>query len=257
MHRLYLLCSVAWLLAPAIASPARAALFDFEGTLLVDLGLGTPSATTGTGVATVNASGGLGHLSSLSLPGGVFAGSTVTTPTTPPTVASILITLSNRSGVFTGGSTAGTLGGVMPLPGMARVCLFFTNCEPSLQLIVPFTQNQTRGVGIGGEQPITNDGFTLFGAPWTLGTASVSTANGAVLTQQGFAHGPASMTGLSSAANLSGVVQLVTPVSVITPFDTLVTGFGIARVHFVPQPAPLILLGSGVAGLLVLASRRR
>jgi len=70
-------------------------------------------------------------------------------------------------------------------------------------------------------------------------------------------HGPAS-NGASSAANGSGAVQLVTPIFVSTNIgaSAIVPGFGILNLHFVPEPGTLMLLGSGIAGLVAFGRSR-
>ena len=74
----------------------------------------------------------------------------------------------------------------------------------------------------------------------------------------GFAHGPSSNT--SSTANPSGVVQLITPMQVVTNLTTgsnqKIALFGFLTIHFVPEPGMLLLLGSGVAGLVLLGRHR-
>jgi hypothetical protein len=73
-----------------------------------------------------------------------------------------------------------------------------------------------------------------------------------------FAHGPASLT--SSTAQPSGVLQLVTATKV---FTSLTGAFpelpvtGVLTLHFAPEPGALMLLGSVVAALAVLARRPR
>jgi hypothetical protein len=111
-------------------------------------------------------------------------------------------------------------------------------------------------------------GFKLSvqGAPWTIGIASITnvtttTPNGGVSTYtktlQGFVHGPAS--GTSSTAAISGVLQIVTPVLIETNLgapDTWQAVWADVRLHFIPEPGLLLLLGSGVAGLLMLGRSR-
>ena len=93
---------------------------------------------------------------------------------------------------------------------------------------------------------------TAIGAPWTVGTVSVGT-----LTQMGFAHGPASLT--SSTAAASGQVRLVTPIFISTNISALPVfpAFGVLDLHFVPEPATLLLLGSGIAGLVMFGRTKR
>jgi hypothetical protein len=72
----------------------------------------------------------------------------------------------------------------------------------------------------------------------------------------GFAHGPASLT--SSTANPSGQVQLVTPIFISTNIgaSAVLPGFAILNLHFVPEPGTLMLLGSGIAGLVAFGRSR-
>ena len=82
--------------------------------------------TVGTGVAIVNGSGGLGPLTSLALPAGFVATPPVVVPVTDPAVVPIggfRLQPGNGPGSFAIGG-GGQLGGVMPLPGALRVCLF-------------------------------------------------------------------------------------------------------------------------------------
>ncbi len=126
-------------------------------------------------------------------------------------------------------------------------------------------------MGLGGV--VTFNGFdiapfnfkaSIQGAPWTVGVASVTgvqTANGAAtttVTAQGFAHGPMSA---STTANISGVVQLVTPTRVTFTNLGNLTGdhalFTTMRLHFIPEPGQLLLLGCGAAALLVVGGFSR
>jgi hypothetical protein len=77
-------------------------------------------------------------------------------------------------------------------------------------------------------------------------------------TAQGWAHAPVSTT--TSTAQPSGVVQLVTPNQVMTNqqlgSNEKQGSFVILAIRFIPEPGPLLLLGSGVAGLVLLGRRR-
>ena len=103
---------------------------------------------------------------------------------------------------------------------------------------------------------------TLQDAPWTIGqpVMTIHTANSTISVPTlpgGFAHGPASLT--SSTAQRSGVVQLVTVSKVYTSLTGAFPEFpmtGILTLHFVPEPATLVLVGLGVV-VLAAAGRRR
>ena len=126
-----------------------------------------------------------------------------------------------------------------------------------------------KGVGVGGI--VTVGGFSavrvsLEAAPWTVRTATAvdqtddNTGAAAFhnVTRMGFAHGPASAT--TSTAQPSGVVQLVTPNQVRTNLSLgsseKVAILGELLVRFIPEPGLLVLVGSGVAGLLLLGRKR-
>jgi len=225
------------------AGGAQAGSLPFTGFLAIQVATLAPVAVPGSGVATVGPSG---HLGSLALPASPFAGTAIVVPVTDPAAAPILgiqATVHNGAGSFSGGS----LGGLMPLNGVAKVCLFAPcAAPPPANVSVPVSV-----VGAGGIAAVSAlVNVTVIGAPWTAGTAAVGT-----LTAMGFQHGPASLT--SSTAAPSGSVRLVTPVFVSTNIgaSAVVPTFGILDLHFVPEPTTLLLLVSGVAGLVLLGRR--
>jgi hypothetical protein len=152
-----------------------------------------------------------------------------------------------------------------------RLCLVTTDCVDFLDLVLTQqTTNGTIGVGIGGLLTIGGDSpikISIEAAPWTLKTVTVLdhiTTTGkqnqtfTPVTWAGFAHGPASMT--TNTAQPSGVVQLVSPTQVTTNLplgsNVKVSSGVVIKVHFVPEPGLLLLLGSGVAGLALLGRAR-
>jgi hypothetical protein len=250
-----------------MAGPAAAATLEWAGTLVIELGATPPIVATGTGVATVNGSSGLGHLNTLRLAGGITAATTL--PVTDPgitTIVSVRVTAQLGTGTFSGISGAPPLSGTpqLPIQGVVRLCLVLPGCGISLP--IPMTVGGTAGAGIGGLFTVNGYGtgvqVSVEGAPWTIGTGSVTgipTANGATsaATAQGFAHGPTS--GSSSTATLSGAVSLVTPVKVETSFPApsdMLGILGILTLRFIPEPGVLTLLASGIAGLVLLGQHR-
>jgi len=264
-------CAAAALLAACLAPvPAGAGTLPWEGSLRLEIGTFPPIEIGGGGVATINGSGGTGHLDTLAVSGGITG--SVVVPLTDPAVAGDLVSLRGTA-IELGAGTLFTLSGggplaqgTLPVRGNVLLCLFISGC-PGSAIVVPLTHGGTRGVGLDGGL-VTVNGFapsllqvSVQGNPWTVGTATlqVTTPGGDQVTSQrpGFVHGPASAT--SSAAELSGVVQLVTPVLVetsLTGFEDLFV-FGVYTVRFVPEPTTLLLLGAGIGGLALLGRRRR
>jgi hypothetical protein len=251
----------------ACAAPAaRGATYAWNGTLAIELQNRTPLEVAGGGSATLDVPAvpftltlGPGIAGSATIPG-------VATPTTDPVfglpVTSVRVEVSNLSGAL--GPISGTAPltqRVAPVSGLLRVCIFFPGCDSAVEF--PLSEAGTRGVGAGGI--VTVNGFSkgisfsLVAAPWTVGTAlvtGVTSVGGGTSTAvaSGFAHGPVSAS--TSAADAGAELQLVAPALIQSDFGSAGALVSTLRLHFVPEPAPLALLGSGVALLLGLARRR-
>lgn len=227
------------------ASGAQAAALPFTASLALQIATLAPIAIPGSGAAIVNGSAGGSHIHSLALGGGTFATTALVVPISNPSVfpiAGVHLTAQNGPGSFADGG--GTLGGVMPIAGVAKVCLFGPCSAAVSNLSVPLSV-----VGQGGyANPTGAVNMTVIGAPWTTGTAAVGTA----FTQMGGAA-PVSNTGAAS-----GHVTLVTPVFISTHIgaSAVIPAFGILTLHFVPEPTTIALLASGV-GLLGIIGRAR
>ena len=230
------------------AGPARAEVLPFTGSLLIQVATLDPIALTGSGLATVNGSGGLGDLTSLEIPGDIFGVTGFDVPVTDPgaaPIAGVRATAANGAGSFSGFP----LGGPMQIIGVTKVCLF-ADCAtpPPANISVPLDV-----VGVGGSESVTFFvNVTVTGNPWTIGKVNVGDA---ALT--GFVHGPAS--GTTTAANEGGVVRLVTPVVVSTNIgpSALVPTFGILELSFVPEPGVFTLGLAAVGALVVMGLSRR
>jgi hypothetical protein len=247
---------IAWLLAAValllgVAGTSQARVLAYDGTLTIEsFDFRIPTfETSDQGVATVNASAGLGALDSLRLVGG-FTGSQIVPLTDPE--ASPLLSVQHIVGLGMG--TVGPISGgrsplsqdTLPLGGEIRLCLLKLGCVSWIP--IPLTASGTRGAGIGGL--VTVNGFgpgikiSLQGAPWTIGTAVAS--NGST----------PNASGSTSTARADGVVQLVTPIQVDTNLMGRIGFIASLRLMLVPEPGSASLLGAGVATLAWLARRR-
>ena len=242
------LAGVALLGALGFAFPAGAASLPFQGTLSLAFGppFGLSFEASGSGVATVNGSGGGGHLTAWTLPAGAFPTSSIVTltDTALAPVGGLWLTANNEAGSFSG------TGGIMPLSGHAKVCLFAPCSMAPMMAWFPLSPvGQGGSISLGGAVNLT-----VSGAPWTTGTATA----GSLPPLAGFRHGPAS--GTSSTAAVSGVVQLVSPFMLSTnlsdPFRAI-PGYATLTFHFVPEPGTFVLLFGSIAMLAAGGRTRR
>ena len=256
-----------------IASTGNAKLIGFNGTL--SIGFPVPVvAITGSGNALLNSSAGIGgHLTTLQILANSVAITSAVVPITdpgPPSTVSFRGSFALGTGILrpiSGASGTGLTQNVLPVTGFFRICILFAGCPSSLP--VPLTVGGTRGAGIGGLITLGTFGkggirASIHGQPWTVGTAVVTgvpTGNNidgpfSSPFVEGFVHGPASAT--SSAADIGGVIQLVTATRVVTTIGVLLVTplLTTLRIHLVPEPGTFLLFGSGVAALGVVGRRR-
>lgn len=227
----------------AAAPPARSA--PIQRPAVVVLALYTtldvgPVFFEATGPVTVDTASS-GRLVSLGLPAGMLA--TTTQVVTTASNVDIRIAASNGPGAFAEDATGG-FGGIMPILGTLRVCLFGT-CDgsPVVDLALPLDV-----VGAGGTVTTTLQGFTLSvaGAPWGEGPVTLS-GPGFVSVFEGYRSGP--LGGTSTTTLTGGFVQLVSPVHVAIPNLDPLEFVAVLDVEFVPEPGVAILLATGLLGL--------
>ena len=245
MRKLFTVLTAGFI-AMGAAGQAHAVAVPFTGAFVIQLATLDPVVIDGSGTAIVNGAGAAGHLTALQVPASPFATNGFVLPVTDPVVfpiAGVQLTAHNAVGNFAGSGGAG-FNGEMPINGAAKICLFGTCSAAVSNLSVPLTVVG----GPGGSALVTGAvNLTVIGAPWTTGTAAVG-----VNTLMGGVN-PASNTGAPS-----GTVTLVTPIFVSTNIgaSAIVPGFGILTLHFVPEPGTLMLLGSGIAGLVAFGRSR-
>ena len=277
---------IASVLLLGTADTAHAKLIGFNGTL--SIGFPVPVVATGSGNALLNGSiGGIGgHLTTLQILSNSVSVTGAVVPITdpgPPSTVSVRGTFALGTGILRPISGAAASGpglslNVMPIVGLFRICILFTGCPSAL--FIPLTAAHGRffrsaggpvGAGIGGL--ITIGGFpgggaiafSIHGQPWTVKTAVVTgvpTGNNidgpfSSPFVEGFVHGPASAT--SSAADIGGVIQLVTATRVVTTIGVLLVTplLTTLRIHLVPEPGTFVLFGSGVVALGFAGRSRR
>jgi membrane protease YdiL (CAAX protease family) len=253
-----------------VATAAAAAEVRWSGTLSIDfLDPSLPRiAIPGTGVATLNGSGGGFPLTSLHLAGGITGSAVV--PVSDPDVTASINSVRGTATLGTGvlrpfapsapPSETQLTRATLPVRGAARLCFIVSRCGSALTL--PFTAAGGQvGLGVGGSWTVGGFGafrVSIEGAPWTPRTASViaTTESGETvgIPAAGWGHGPFSLA--TSAGLTSGAISLVTPMRVASSDGRRMSGFGRLTLRFVPEPGRLVLLSAGVAGL-VCAGRNR
>jgi hypothetical protein len=290
MRKLFVLTATAFL-ALGTAGVANAAVLNWAGTATVLLGDFTPGEFRGGGVATINGSSGAvpAHLSTLRLAAsrGQIQGTDTVLVTDPDSTSSSIQMIvfdgvrlmTGTWGGISGGAASTSTGnvGILPVGGLAKMCFFSTACTQYMPMVLnqPTTVNGVpgtgmKGVGVGGV--IFAGGYggmkiSLRAAPWTIKTATVLdqiTPTGGpprIMTTwvaKGWAHAPVSTT--TSTAQPGGMVQLVTPNQIVTniPIGSRdkMGSFVILVIRFIPEPGLLLLLCSGVVGLVLLGRKR-
>jgi len=239
------LCSATCQVEPPQAFAAELSL-GFEAGPLPPIGLPTSTAAVRVGVSGSD-------LQYLWIDGGLSGTVATTTP------ADQYLTASLGSGELHRPLSGPGLGGTLPVAGLHIAC-----CGPEIYETLTFDAAWgTLGVGGGTTGLTTNFGKIIAEdfAPWQTSTAVLwtgfSTTSGpATLTAKGFVHGPSSAT--STAAQTSGVLQLVTPTQAISSPNVLfwphVTRL---TVRLLPEPGRFSLLLAGAALLAGLGGRRR
>jgi len=272
-----------------IAGHASAAVLNWEGTTTVRLGDFAEAAPFGGGVATINGTSATlpAHLDTLRLApsrGGITANFTkfVTDPDTKGNnIASVQFigieagtgTLSPISGAAAFPTAPPLFNGQLPLQGLVRLCLFSKECTSSASVLL--TEHQagsvTAGIGIGGLLTINIlNGLariSIQAYPWQIKTRTVYDEQTTPVnfkktivpvTFVGFAHGPASAT--TSTAAVGGVVQLIAASQIasnLTQGSSAKTASASKfLIRFIPEPGMLLMLGSGIAGLVLIGRKR-
>lgn len=188
-------------------------------------------------------------------PAGVFGPAIVPLPralfTGVPQLSGLtLVNVANGTKVVSAaGSPGGGLGGVGGLVGTAVV-----NVLGLINLSIPLS---VVGATTGTSPCCVSGGIyiTLFGRPWGTGPQVVT---GITTTTPGMAvlH-TVTLTG-SQMGTLSGnaTVTLVSAFKVVSNVTGNLPGFAVQTLRFVPEPGGLLLLATGIAGLVIVGRRK-
>jgi hypothetical protein len=217
----------------------------------------------------------------------------ITDPDVSAQLKAAILNLTNTSGQFAENSSSqGGWGGVQGSTGLSELCLLVDpdvsdpeNPVCPLPLYLPTQQHLSTSVNVGAGLPGNGQIIASATVPFNISVSikgdvwyqrEIILASGAynasrthtaaepgygitafTVNAQGFVHGPASLTA-SSTAVPSGVMQLITPLEIMVSLggSTFVPGFSILKVHFVPEPGTLLLIGSGIAGVVLLGRKR-
>ncbi len=230
-----------------LAPPAGAAPLPFTGFLELHIGVQVAHLDLA-GDADVSPAGVAIPKSAGATTGAVVAIRASVAPTAAPIVG-LQFTMQNGRGSFAFDAT-NHLGGVMPVLGVVRVCLFLTCPSAVANVSVPLS-----AFGRGGTSTamgVVN--VTVAGAPWTTDATETGSLLHGADTAMGFRRGPNG--GESSFAMPGGALQLVTPVFIST-FIGRTPAFAVLHVDFVPEPATISLCAAGIAALSWVGARRR
>jgi hypothetical protein len=231
--------------------PSDAALRSLDGTLSLTIGqLGGPSLTgSGQGVSD-------GAFGLATVPAGLMgATGTVSVPITPPVLnlgkITVMGPVANLAGSF-------NPGGVMGHNIVAN--LFFTGGTAAGSVPLAYVGGGGTGMALMSGLPLT-----ILGAGWTNLGASAGDPTKTIMITQTAAGIPITLTATAfdqRTAGGQGTLQLVAPALVklfggslgnLPVVGVLTLEYGAA----VPEPSLLLLLGSGVVGLLALGRARR
>ena len=234
--------------------PTHAAPYPVNATLTITFGELGSLALTGSGLGTSD-----GRFLGASLPAGVIElATTASLSISPPVLALSLITvaggLQNHAGSFVpGGGSGSGLGGGMGNNGIAS--FFFSNGGAAGAIPL-------NAVGGGTSMTIMGSPLTAVGGIWTDLGVDATTPTRTIQVMQTPAGIPSTITGTAydnRTAGGLGTLQLVAPGMIKIFMGNLghLPLVGTLTLQFVPEPGTLLLVGSGLVGLMAVGRRHR
>jgi hypothetical protein len=229
------------------AGSAASAVLPVDGTLRIEIGAFGAPTLTGSGVGSSAGPFGLA-----TVPAGLFQlTGTVSVAIQPPALALSKITVmgpaANPAGSF-------NPGGAMDSPGIAN--LFFTNGSPAG--VIPL---QYIGGGNILHAVLSGLPVTVIGAFWTNLGVTAGDPTKTVMIAEAPAGIPLTITATAYDKRTSGgvgTVQLIAPASFRIFAGNLgnLPLVGTLTLHYTPEPGTLLLVLSGVAGLVAFGRGR-
>ena len=167
------------------------------GVLTFHVGSLPEITVEGAGMGDILAGGTISQISQVHVDPGVFdaTGITRTASATAFPIAGLRADVANEAGAFSREQSASPLQGVMPISGVAKVCLFAPCSQsPLANLSLPLSV-----IGEGGSVTGVGDvNLTVQGAPWTTGPIAIPVGAGTSFT----VHGGIGRNGQSVQVNL-------------------------------------------------------
>ena len=241
-----------------VATPSRAVLtstmeMGSKLTTLINV-LDPVEAVLAAPVAATVSRDGTGLLTHVDFASDVFSVVNFLVPVTDPMalpIVGVIATIANDVPDFNR-APSGKIGGLMPLMGVNKVCLFGPSCSAAgANLAVPISV-----VGKGGFATAMGQvNVTVVGAPWTQGTAAIGT-----ITMMGNAANPTQMG--TTMVGFTNDIQLVTPVFVSTniPASAVVPVWGLLNFTIksaAPEPGTIAAFGAAFISLVAVGVARR